>query len=74
MMQKPMGSPANIDARKEFALNNFQRTNQWRQINFSDEKRFNLNGPDGFAYHWHDLRTEENNFRKRQSAHINDSW
>lgn len=68
MKRKPMLSPANIEGRKNFALDYIHWTNEWRQIIFSDEKKFNLDGPDGFSYYWHDLRTEEKIFSKRQSG------
>lgn len=68
MKRKPMLSPNNIEGRKKFALNHIHWTNEWRNIIFSDEKKFNLDGPDGFAYYWHDLRTEEKIFSRRQSG------
>lgn len=68
MKRKPMLSTANIEGRKKFAVDHIHWTNKWRKIIFSDEKKFNLDGPDGFAYYWHDLRTEEKIFSKRQSG------
>ena len=39
-----------------------------RRIVFSDEKKLNLDGLDGFAHYWHDLRKEPQYFSKRQQG------
>jgi DDE superfamily endonuclease len=68
MKRKPMLSKSNIEGRRKFALDHLRWEGQWQKIIFSDEKKFNLDGPDGFAYYWHDLRTEEKIFSSRQSG------
>ena len=38
---------------------------KWETGVFSDEKKFNLDGPDGSQCYWHDLRMEKQLFSKR---------
>jgi transposase len=40
----------------------------WSRVIFSDEKKFNLDGPDGCKYYWHDLRKEKKVVWSRHSG------
>lgn len=41
---------------------------KWDTVVFSDEKKSNLDGVDGYAYYGHDLRKEEGTFSKRHNG------
>ena len=40
----------------------------WGKVIFTDEKKFNVDGPDGLASYWHDLRLTPEYFSKRQQG------
>ena len=68
MKARPRISEDNRVERREYATNYHTWTNEWDRIIFSDEKKFNFDGPDGFAFYWHDLRKEEKIFFTRQAG------
>ncbi len=67
-LRKPKITEAQAVERVAFAHDHLRWTDQWKKVIFSDEKKFNLDGPDGWSYYWHDLRKEEVIFAKRQAG------
>jgi len=40
----------------------------WEKVIFTDEKKFNLDGPDGLSYYWQDLCSTPEVLSKRQQG------
>lgn len=69
MKKKPSMTSRHFHARKLWAENHLSWDQvQWNRVIWSDEKKFNLDGPDGSRYYWHDRRIPRKLFSKRHSG------
>ena len=62
---RPALKQHHIDKRLDWAKTHMSWSTEWSNVVFSDEKKFNLDGPDGFQYYWHDIRKDRQLCTKR---------
>ncbi|KAG3016919.1 hypothetical protein PC119_g11203 [Phytophthora cactorum] len=59
---------AHKTTRMDWAEEHILKPDKWILIIFSDEKKFNLDGPDGFKYYWRDMRRPAQSYVRRQNG------
>lgn len=67
-LRKPILTNHQRQVRVDWCTRRKHWETRWRKIVFSDEKKFNLDGPDNNCYYYHDIRKPELLHNKRHSG------
>lgn len=68
LARKPFLKQCHKQARLQWAKQHMHYRDEWINVIFSDEKKWNLDGTDGFSFYWRDLRKDPKSIFSRQQG------
>lgn len=73
MIPKPELEEQHKKKRIVFSKKYLNWEKEWSRVWFSDEKKFNINGPDGNCYYWRDLDNRDGKLYFKKNIHYRKS-